>query len=250
MRTRDKILIDLAETIDYGNYISGLYNKRTHDILGLRMGKKDRKVEQAVRRLLAVKEIEKEITREGDVRYKITSLGLNTLNRIISVNKLAKKQWDRKWRFVVCDVEEKQRFNRDRIRDHLYRLSFGHLQKSVWISPHPVIDELEELFKTEKIETGVLFFEAEKVGSLTNEEIAKKAWDLSRISEMYAILLEKYGEDVSVNQEKAKFDFVDEYLEILKDDPCLPNEVLPSDWKGREARKLLEKIKKSPSFSS
>lgn len=248
MRTRDKILIELAEAVDYGSYFSSLYNKRSHDVFGLYMGKKDRKVEQAIRRLLSVGEIEKEVSRDGDVRYKITSLGLNTLSRTVSLNKIAQKPWDKKWRFVVFDIEEKKRSIRDTIRDHLYRLGLGPLQKSVWISPHSVLDEIEKLFISEKIESGVLFFEAEKVGSYSNEEIAKKAWDLSGVSESYAILIENHKKEVDENPGQARENYIDGYLEILKGDPCLPNEVLPSNWQGREARKLFDKIKKTSSI--
>jgi len=244
MRTKDKILIELAETVDYWSYVSGLYNKRSHDILGLRMGKKDRKVEQAVRRLVSVGEIEKEVSQEGEIRYKITSLGLKTLNRTININKINKKPWDKKWRIVIFDIEERSRNARERVRNHLRQLGFGLLQESVWISPHPVIDEIEELFKTENIEIGVLFFEAEKVGSYSNEEIAMKAWDLPAISERYSLLIENCKKNINVNSSVVNTSFFGQYLEILKEDPYLPDEILPADWGGREARKIFDEIRK------
>ena len=243
MRTRDKILIELAETVDYWNYVSGLYNKRSHDILGLRMTKKDRKVEQAVRRLVSIGEIEKEISPDGDVRYKITSLGLNTLNRTINLNKIIQNPWDKKWRFVIFDIEEKNKEIRECVKDRLRQLWFGQLQKSVWVSPHPIIDEVEELLKAKEIKTGVLLFEAEKIGSSSNKEIAHQAWDLPMIAERYVELVENYNKDSLTDEEKAGSDFANEYLEILKIDPYLPDEILPQDWPGKNAKKLFNNLR-------
>lgn len=59
------------------------------------------------------------------------------------------KKWDKKWRIIIFDVQDKHRTKREALRGFLKRLSFHQLQKSVWIHPYNCEDEvriLEEFF--------------------------------------------------------------------------------------------------------
>lgn len=59
--------------------------------------------------------------------------------------------WDKKWRLVVFDVPEKSRYQRDYLRDLLKGLGFHALQRSTWITPHPIPDFLLEILWEERL---------------------------------------------------------------------------------------------------
>src|SRR6185503_5238760 len=50
------------------------------------------------------------------------------------------KRWDRKWRIVIFDINEKKRKLRDQIRNLLVSLGFIRLQNSVWVYPYDCED--------------------------------------------------------------------------------------------------------------
>lgn len=51
--------------------------------------------------------------------------------------------WDGKWRIVFFDVGEYDRKKRDRLRKILRRLGMKQLQKSIWISPYEIEQEIK-----------------------------------------------------------------------------------------------------------
>ncbi len=63
--------------------------------------------------------------------------------RIIGINK--KKKWDGLWRLVAFDIEEIRRKTRNVFRSKLVELGYKPLQKSLWICPYDVSEQLEEL---------------------------------------------------------------------------------------------------------
>ncbi len=55
------------------------------------------------------------------------------------------KKWDGKWRVVISDIPEKIKKIRELMRNHLKRLGFIELQKSVFIIPYFCENEVEFL---------------------------------------------------------------------------------------------------------
>lgn len=55
------------------------------------------------------------------------------------------KRWDRKWRIIIFDVEEKHRPKREAMRGLFKRLGLVALQKSAWVCPYECRDEIELL---------------------------------------------------------------------------------------------------------
>ncbi|KKW11619.1 MAG: Transcriptional regulator, PaaX family protein [Parcubacteria group bacterium GW2011_GWA2_49_9] len=52
-------------------------------------------------------------------------------------------RWDRLWRIVSFDVPEDEKSARDSLREHLFRLGFYELQKSVFIYPYECLSEIQ-----------------------------------------------------------------------------------------------------------
>ncbi len=70
------------------------------------------------------------------------------------VLKKKKKHWDKKWRLVIFDIPEKSRGERAALRSLLKNYGFQQIQRSVWLSPFDVLNEVEKSlinFSTEVI---------------------------------------------------------------------------------------------------
>lgn len=85
------------------------------------------------------------------------------------------KDWDGRWRIVAFDIPEKRRKTRDLLRTKLSFLGFKFWQKSLWICPYDVSEEIEELLDLLNLEEEVDYFVAE---ALTKSAILKEMFDL------------------------------------------------------------------------
>lgn len=74
-----------------------------------------------------------------------------------------KKRKDRKWVMLIFDIPERKRKYRDDLRKSLYALGFQMLQKSVWISPYDVNQELEKIVRAYQIEGYIRIFLIEEI---------------------------------------------------------------------------------------
>ncbi|MFH1193815.1 MAG: hypothetical protein V1661_02370 [bacterium] len=48
-----------------------------------------------------------------------------------------KIKWDKRWRVLIFDIPEKERYKRDVLRKKIIELGLKQLQESVWITPYP-----------------------------------------------------------------------------------------------------------------
>lgn len=55
------------------------------------------------------------------------------------------KKWDKKWRILIFDVDERQRIKREALRGKIKELGLYQLQKSVWVCPYEFQKEIEIL---------------------------------------------------------------------------------------------------------
>lgn len=195
-------------------------------------------------RLLLTEDIER-IIEKGRVRIKITPRGLKRLSLFLDLEKFSRKKWDKKWRLVVFDIEEKHKSQRDKIRSKLKSLGFGMLQESVWISPFPIEGELVEYFGSWKIKGEVLVSKSEVlVGD--QKGIAWRVWQPARLEQRY-LGLKKFWEDLpKVKQNKKNaLRFEEKYFGLLYRDPFLPEELLPADWPAEKVKDLyLNQVRK------
>ncbi len=68
------------------------------------------------------------------------------------IQKKTVKQWDGKWRAIAFDIIEKHRGKRNMLRRQLRLLGCIELQKSFWITPHNILEELLCLLRIWEIE--------------------------------------------------------------------------------------------------
>ncbi len=74
--------------------------------------------------------------------YSLTEKGESELRRL-TLKEFAShrpRRWDGKWRVLMFDVPERDRRQRDRIREMLQLMGCVRLQDSVWVLPHDCED--------------------------------------------------------------------------------------------------------------
>lgn len=97
---------------------------------------------------------------------RLTQKGVCEMLKYRMKNKCAdKKVWDGKWRIIVFDIKEETRRDRNFLRQQLKWIGFQELQKSVWVFPYEVRDELREFAKLCKckFQGDVRFILADKI---------------------------------------------------------------------------------------
>jgi len=77
------------------------------------------------------------LTEEGKKKagkYKINDLKIKTAEK-----------WDKKWRVLIFDIEDKHRAKREALRGKIKELGLYQLQKSVWVCPYEFKKEMKLL---------------------------------------------------------------------------------------------------------
>lgn len=80
------------------------------------------------------------------------------LRKKYSLRFLKKKRKDGKLIMAAFDISEKKKGIRNYFRGKLIEFGFQQYQKSIWISPYDVLEELKEIIKNLEIEENVKIF--------------------------------------------------------------------------------------------
>lgn len=91
------------------------------------------------------------IGRNGQIYISLTKEGKEKAGKYQIDNLEIKKpkKWDKKWRILIFDIQEKHRIKRDALRGKIKELKLFKLQDSVWAHPfdfHAEIDLLRSFF--------------------------------------------------------------------------------------------------------
>lgn len=97
----------------------------------------------------------------GNRCYLLTEEGLNQLFAGFPLLKHRQKPWDGNWRLVVYDIKESEKQMRERLRTELKRLGFVFIQKSVWLTPFSVEEDLKKFLRAQGLWGRILVFKAQ-----------------------------------------------------------------------------------------
>jgi len=208
---------------------------------------------QEISRMVRVGELTKEI-RNGQPVLKVTAKGWGLLDETLPLWKMAKKKWDGRWRAVIFDIEEKDRQRRDRLRTKLKSLGLGRWQRSVYITPHNILKEVNEFLQEKQLTPQCVCLEAKQLGKGGDQQLASKVFKLERLNNRYRKIAayskkltdpdSRYGNDFTTKT--AEFGKIrDSYRKILLEDPYLPKELLPKDWYANQAKLEFGKLLKT-----
>jgi len=154
------------------------------------------------------------------------------------------RAWDGRWHLVLFDLPNTEGAKRNRLRNYLRSQGFGWLQNSVWIAPHPLIEDKSRLAGTKADVESILFLEARPSAGERDDEIVAGAWDFKEINRLYkkhltvlearptaplrdAIAATRFRTWAAEEREA--------WLEAVTADPLLPARLLPVGYLGRKA---------------
>jgi len=172
---------------------------------------------------------------------KITKQGRRRLSEIIPQYR-KKRPWDKRIYLVTYDVSEERRDDRDLLRETLKRIGCAHLQDSVWLTPYNPKGILETFVEAHSLHGSIIVSDTGTdgaVGDRSLKELIREIYNLENLNDRYKSFLYEF----SKSKKDASVDTVaSHYLSILQDDPQLPFELLPTDWRGDEAYELYEGV--------
>ncbi len=111
------------------------------------------------------------VDKNGEKFVKLTKAGKKSLFKIQAKQEIISipKKWDNKYRVVIFDIKESEKFARNEIRYTLLQCGFVKLQNSVWVYPYPC-EGIIHLLRTH------LEVEEENLVYMTVESIENDEW--------------------------------------------------------------------------
>jgi phenylacetic acid degradation operon negative regulatory protein len=224
-------------------------------------GRPAEQVRSCLRRLVA----EGLFSRDGigqQAVYRPTDAGLRALSAIgermrrSRAQDLSHDEWDGRWHLVAFAVPEARRTARDALRDRLVALGGAAVHNGLYVSPRAwrkdvaavaadldVVDHVTQA-PTDELTIG---------GTSDEQELAAHLWSLDELAERYRSVLDRWAivPETLEHMRRDRAQLPDTaflpgalamalaYQECIRNDPLLPNELLPRPWPGRAARDLL-----------
>lgn len=176
--------------------------------------------------------------------YRLTQKGLDSLSLDFPFCRFLKNTWDKKWRILSYEIPESKREIRDRLRREVAGWGLGPWHRSFWLTPHPIIDNLRELVFQKEEEKYIQAFEADHIFGDRNILI-EKVWQKSSLENKYRELFKTWHQILSgpeTKDEKYK-KVIREYVNILRQDPGLPKELIGDNWIAFEAYSIYKEIR-------
>jgi DNA-binding transcriptional regulator PaaX len=161
------------------------------------------------------------------------------------------RPWDGWWRLICFDVPTAQNRRRRQLRHYLRSRRFGLLQRSIWITPNAVEEQRRLLKSTAAEVKSLVLLEARTCGGESDSQIVTAAWDFRRINELYArhlsVLDERPVQKVrTANQANSLLQWArteyEAWNKAIREDPLLPQALLPTGYLGQRAWKRRMKV--------
>lgn len=260
LNTRDILLLGLSGALDLFEEIKdplSIFSKSYESMYGwVPKQYKRHNFNHLVWRNIKTGYIEK-VEKQGEIYIRLTSAGNEKIVRDFPFLAFQNKRWDRKWRMVIFDIEETSKQTRERFRRKLKELGFGMLQESVFISPYDIVQDFTEFIDAQHLNESAYLLEVSSIAVGDIKALVNRVWHLDKINDMYKKIIEKIkdrhltiksgrlnklNKDESRKVQNVNMEIKKVYLEIALGDPFLPQELLPSDWLGNEAKKIIKNL--------
>ena len=184
--------------------------------------------------------------------YSLTPKGKrNQEEGVRRVYTIKNHKWDGFWRVLIYSMPEEMRDLRNQVRKELSWLGFGMVSGSTWLSPNPLEKQVMNMLENYNLKGYAMLFTSSSILSHEPHEIIARGWNLERIQQQYSQFIANLRPKFEVLREKAwnnelsdqeafieRTKLVHEYRKFLFDDPGFPQDLLPDNWNGNEARDL------------
>ena len=151
--TAKTLVKDIKDLLDFfGEYTTTSIIQKVHGTYYANLessrptGKEMRQtaIKKAIKELESLNYIKIKKSKPGSQKLKISLTKKGALEFLkYKIEKKKKKKWDGKWRIIIFDIREDKRRIRDLLRARLRWFGFKELQKSVWVFPYDVKQEIE-----------------------------------------------------------------------------------------------------------
>lgn len=236
---RTKILLSLFLLTDVkdNQFSPVLFNESLQKVFDLSLNKKTRGTISAMLK-------EGSMEKRGENEYILTTSGFLSLCLEFPYFRYLINKWDGKWRILSYEIPEKKRELRDKLRREVAGWGLGPWHRSFWLTPHPIIENLQNLISQKEEEKYVQAFESAHVFG-DREILIEKVWGKTELEKKYRDLFKKWHDILAKEGDKlAKFmTVIGEYVAILRVDPGLPTELVGEKWIGNEAYSIFKEIR-------
>ena len=165
--------------------------------------------------------------------------------------------WDGCWHLVAYSLPQSLRKRRRQLRTRLTWLGYGMLEPGLMAAAYPRAEEVISLVDDLKVQQYVHFFSHTKSELTDSEAIVTRCWNIHDLNSRYEEFIDRHHPTFKALVEKRardnrlpcsesfahRFWVTYEYSAFPREDPNLPPELLPDDWRGAEAADLLLKYR-------
>lgn len=172
----------------------------------------------------------------GGAELILTKEGQEKVLKRFPLLKLAGKPWKGWWLVVTFDIPEAELMSRKSIRRQLLNIGFAQWQKSVYVSPHDIADDLAKLLRNNRLEDKVVPMLAKRILAGSDWEFARRIFHIDEIEAEYQKIVDSLKPPLKPTSKHKDFlrRQFSRYVEILQRDPFLPRGLAPKTGYGRE----------------
>lgn len=171
------------------------------------------------------------INKKSD-RYKISDIGRKIVTENLkNIDKITSTEKITNCLFVVFHIPEKERINRDIMRNFLITNGYGRLHNTVWINFRPDTKTLQDIINELKIQNKVLTFEIKIKNKKIKEIIDFTDWNSNKTDSKYKKFTNHVKYFLKLKNKpsiKARC-LVYKFSKIVREDPLLPDEKTKKD---------------------
>lgn len=178
----------------------------------------------------------------GFFRPQLSKRGEERLKDLLPVYD-SQRPWDKRFYLITYDIPEQKRKERNNLRHFLQNLRAAKLQASVYLTPYNPRKKLKDFVEKNAIPGSIIVSDTGVKGSIGPDDfktLVRQVYDLENLNRLYQEFVERYEGKNKQNYSRAQVAL--DFNTILKSDPQLPFELLPSDWVGTQAYNLYQKI--------
>jgi phenylacetic acid degradation operon negative regulatory protein len=162
-------------------------------------------------------------------------------NRLFAAS--PERDWNGDWLLLLTSVPEHHRPLRHRLRTSLSWAGFGSLGPGVWLSPHPShAAEARRVLASLGEQVQATLLHARLDDAAERQALVTQAWDVAELDRQYRAFLDRFSGVRPDSPGRALAELAHllyQWRRLLLADPGLPPQLLPPQWSGERARRLL-----------
>lgn len=142
-----------------------------------------RKSESAVRATLfrlKQKDIITSMSQGRETLFRLGATGEKMVAGYMDMLSRSERKWSGRWLLFSFNIPENKRALRNMLRDELNVLGFGRLHTNLWISPHDIRKECDELVARLGVKEYTSMFMSDYIGA-DPKELASRVWNLAAL---------------------------------------------------------------------